>query len=209
MTHRAEIKITVFSDYICPFCYVGHHRLMRLQDHYDLKINWCFLEIHPENSAAGEPVTDLDYSTEFWNELMQNLKRIAFEEAIPLAEHTFTTNSRDASLLAEAAKQRGRETFYRLHEKLFSSFFVEGKNIGDRDVLRKIGRECDIDDAFINAAWTDPVHPQRLLANFEQARRHQIKSVPSFVFGDRVLTGVVEEAVMREAAACLIKTDSD
>lgn len=209
MTRRPEIKITVFSDYICPFCYVGHHRLMRLQDHYDLKINWCFLEIHPENSAAGEPVTDLDYSTEFWNELMQNLKRIAAEEGVPLAEHTFTTNSRDASLLAEAAKKLGRETFYRLHEKIFSSFFVEGKNIGDRDVLRNIARECDIDDAFIDAAWTDPAHPQRLLANFEQARRYQIKSVPSFVFGDRVLTGVVDEAVMREAAAGLIKTNYD
>ena len=93
--------------------------------------------------------------------------------------------------------------------KLFSSFFVEGKNIGDRDVLREIALECGLDDAFINAAWTDPAHPQRLLANFEQARRHQIKSVPSFVFGDRVLTGVVDEAVMREAAAELITLDTD
>lgn len=209
MTHRPEIRITVFSDYICPFCYVGHHRLMRLKDHYDLKINWRFLEIHPENSATGEPVTDLDYSTEFWNELMLNLKRIAAEEGVPLAEHTFTTNSRDASLLAEAAKKRGRETFYRLHEKLFSSFFVEGKNIGDREVLREIALECGIDDAFIDAAWTDPAHSQQLLTNFEQARRHQIKSVPSFVFGDRVLTGVVDEVMMRQAAAGLNKINAE
>jgi len=203
MPSLTEIQMTVFSDYICPFCYVGYHRLMRLKDKYDLKINWCFLEIHPENSAEGEPVTDLDYSSELWDELMKNLKRVAKEENIPLAEHTFTTNSKDALLLAEASKQFGRETFYALHEKLFSAFFVDNKNIGNRDILREIAKDCGLDDENINAAWIEPKHQQRLLENFKQARKYQIKSVPSFVFGEHVLTGVVDEATMREAAADL------
>ncbi|MCK5262914.1 MAG: DsbA family protein [Gammaproteobacteria bacterium] len=209
MANLPEIKVTVYSDYICPFCYVGHHRLMRLKDSYDLKINWCFLEIHPENSAKGEPVTDLDYSSEFWNELMRNLKRVAEEENIPLAEHTFTTNSKDASLLAEASKQLGRETFYQLHEKLFTAFFVDKRNIGDRDILRGIAKECGINNQTIDAAWTEEKYRQRLLENFNHAKKHKIKSVPSFVFGKRVLTGVVDEAVMRDAAAELIKTKTD
>ena len=203
MSSLPEIQITVFSDYICPFCYVGHHRLMRLKDEYELKINWCFLEIHPENSAEGEPVTDLDYSSELWDELMKNLKRVAEEENIPLAKHTFTTNSKDALLLAEASKQFGRETFYALHEKLFFTFFVDNRNIGNRDILREIAKDCGLNDESINAAWIEPKHQQRLLENFNQARKYQIKSVPSFVFGERVLTGVVDEAIMREAAADL------
>jgi predicted DsbA family dithiol-disulfide isomerase len=206
MPRLPEINITVFSDYICPFCYVGYHRLMRLRDSYDLKINWCFLEIHPENSAEGEPVTDLDYSSEFWDQLMANLKRVAKEENIPLAEHTFTTNSKDALLLGEACKQLGRDIFYPLHEKIFSAFFVDNRNIGNRDVLREIAKSCGIDDDTIEDAWSSPQHQQRLLENFNQARKYQIKSVPSFVFGERVLTGVVDEAVMREAAASLVKT---
>ena len=208
MSNLPEIKVTVFSDYICPFCYVGYHRLMRLKDKYDLKINWCFLEIHPENSAEGEPVTDLDYSSDFWDELMKNLKHLAEKENIPLAEHTFTTNSKDAMLLAETCKQLGRESFYQLHEKLFSAFFVEKKNIGDRNILREIAKECGINDLIINAAWTEPKHRQQLLENFNHARQHKIKSVPSFVFGERVLTGVVDEAIMRDAAASLIKTET-
>ena len=200
-----EIQITVFSDYICPFCYVGHHRLMRLKDEYDLKINWCFLEIHPENSAQGNPVTDLDYSSDFWEALMKNLKRVAEEENISLAEHTFTTNSKDASLLSEACKQLGHEFFYALHEKIFTAFFVDNKNIGDRDVLRELANSCGVDNAFIDAAWTEAKHQQRLQDNFNQARQFKIKSVPSFVFGDRVLTGVVDESVLRDAAAELSK----
>ncbi|MFC1588978.1 DsbA family protein [Pseudomonadota bacterium] len=204
MSDLPEIQITVFSDYICPFCYVGHHRLMRLRDSYDLKINWCFLEIHPENSAEGEAVTDLDYSSEFWDELMKNLKRVAEEENIPLAEHTFTTNSKDALLLGEACKQLGSDAFYALHEKIFSAFFVDKKNIGDRNILREIAKSCGIDDDTIDSAWTEPKYQQRLLENFNHARKYQIKSVPSFVFGERVLTGVVDEAIMRESAAELI-----
>jgi predicted DsbA family dithiol-disulfide isomerase len=209
MSSLPEIRITVFSDYICPFCYVGHHRLMRLKDEYDLKINWCFLEIHPENSAEGEPVTDLDYSSEFWDELMRNLKRVADEENIPLAEHTFTTNSRDALLLAEASKQLGHEVFYQLHERLFSTFFVDKRNIGDRNILREIAKDCGINDEIIDAAWTEPEYQQRLLENFNHARQHKIKSVPSFVFGKCILTGVVDEAIMRDAAAELVKTNPD
>lgn len=209
MSNLPEINVTVYSDYICPFCYVGHHRLMRLKNEYELKINWCFLEIHPENSAQGEPVTDLDYSSEFWDELMRNLKRIAEEENIPLAEHTFTTNSKDASLLSEASKQLGRETFYQLHEKLFTAFFVDKRNIGDRNILRDIAKECGINDQIIDAAWTEEKYQQRLLENLNHAKRHKIKSVPTFIFGERVLTGVVDEAVMREAAADLFKTKID
>jgi len=36
---KPELKVTVFSDYICPFCYIGSRRLLRLNDDYDLKIN--------------------------------------------------------------------------------------------------------------------------------------------------------------------------
>ena len=203
-----ELKVTVFSDYICPFCYVGHHRLMRLRDSYDLKINWCFLEIHPENSAAGEPVSSLEYPSDYWNQLMLNLKRVAAEENIPLSDHLFTTNSRDALLLGEAAKTCGREIFYRCHEALFHAFFVEDRNIGNRDILREIARSCGVDDSVTESAWSNAIYQQRLVQNFSAARKYQVQSVPSFVFGERVLTGVVGENVMRAAAAELLSSNA-
>jgi len=195
-----ELNITVFSDYVCPFCYVGHHRLMRLRDTYDLKINWCFLEIHPENDALGEPVASLQYSAQHWQQLLRNLNQVAQEEAIPLADITLTTHSRDALLLAEAAKSLGRDRFYRLHEALFAALFVEGKNIGDRELLKALCLQCGIDAAFADAAWQDRRHAHRLASNFSLARRYRIESVPSFVFGERVLSGVVSEQRMRQAA---------
>ena len=203
-----ELKITVFSDYICPFCYVGHHRLMRLRDKYDLKINWCFIEIHPETSSEGEPVASLEYPSEQWNQLMQNLEAVAKEEGIALAEHSFTTNSKDALLLSEAAKEQGREKFYALHEKLFTAFFVDSRNIGDRDILRELATECGIGSDVIEQAWQDKKYQQRILSNYHAAREHEIQAVPSFIFGERKLTGVVTENVMRSAANELVRSNS-
>src|SRR3989344_3617893 len=132
---KPELKVTVFSDYICPFCYIGSRRLLRLNDDYDLKINWCGLEIHPDTPAEGMPIARLGYPTEQWAQMMAALRKLAEEENIELGEHDFTTNSRKALLLSEAAKQAGREVFYALHERLFHAFFSEGKNIGDEQVL--------------------------------------------------------------------------
>jgi len=201
MATLPELNVTVFSDYICPFCYVGHHRLLRLRDSYDLKINWCFVEIHPETPAAGEPIDSLDYPSEQWQQMVANLKRIASEEDIPLAELSFITNSKNALLLSEATKQCGRETFYALHEKLFHAYFVESKNIGDRDILKTLAIDSGVDESIIESAWSDEQFNKRLLDNFNSARKLEVQSVPSFVFGGKVLNGVVSESVFRKTAA--------
>jgi len=195
-----ELKITVYSDYICPFCYLGHHRLQRLRDSYELKINWCFLEIHPETSAEGAAIDSLGYPEEQWQKMLQNLERIANEENIPLSRLDFITNSRDALLLSEAAKQCGRDKFYAIHEKLFDAYFVDGINIGDRKQLREIAASCAIDENIIDSAWTEDKFNQRLLDNLNSARKHRIQGVPGFVFGEKVLAGVVAESAFREAA---------
>ena len=201
-----ELKITVYSDYICPFCYVGHHRLQRLRDSYDLKINWCFLEIHPEISAETEPVDSLSYPAEQWQKMLEKLERIAKEENIALSSLDFITNSRDALLLSEATKQCGRDVFYHLHESLFRAYFVDNINIGDRHRLREIATGCNVSEDIIESAWNDERYSKRLLENFNSARQHHIQSVPSFIFGNNVLTGVVPESTFRDAAAQLNAT---
>lgn len=202
-----ELKITVYSDYICPFCYVGHHRLQRLRDTYDLKINWCFIEIHPETATEGEAIDSLNYPAEQWQQMMENLERVTKEENIPLSKLSFITNSKDALLLSEAAKQCGRDIFYKLHEKLFSTYFVDSKNIADREVLRATAKSCGIDKEIIDSAWRDERYQQRLQQNLNSARQHDIQSVPSFVFGEKILTGVVSESRFRKAASELLTSN--
>ena len=155
----------------------------------------------------------LNYSTEYWDSLMSNLHRLAEEEGIQLSEHTMTTNSRQALLLAEASKSLGAERFYSIHERLFEAYFVEGQNIGDEQVLRKLASECQIPESTIELAWSDPyTHgpedsvPKSLLTYLQYAGAIQAKSVPTFVFNTEMLTGVVDNDTLQNAAEKMLSS---
>jgi len=211
---KPELKISVLSDYICPFCFIGHKHLACLRDDYDLKINWCFVEIHPETPTEGHSVSLLNYSDKYWNELMKNLHQLADEENIQLSEHTMTTNSRKALLLAEACKALGADVFYPLHERLFEAYFIEGQNIGDEQVLRNLAGECNIPNNLIEQAWSDPyTHgpsdkvPKPLLAYLQYAGAIQAQSVPTFVFNKEMPTGVAGKKALKKAAINMLESE--
>ena len=200
MRSKPELKVTVFSDYICPFCYVGDARLDRLRADYDLKVNWCFLEIHPETSPEGEPVASLDYPSETWQRMMTTLREMAEEESLPLLEHDFTTNSRSALLLAEAAKYIDRDVFYRVHKRLFEAYFSEGKNIGNRDYLRRLALDAGINEEQIEAAWQDTAVATRLQQYRKAAGDLSVKATPTYFIGERRLDGAVPVEQLVQAA---------
>ncbi|MDH5473562.1 MAG: DsbA family protein [Gammaproteobacteria bacterium] len=204
---KPELKISVISDYICPFCFIGHKRLAALRDHYDLKINWCFVEIHPETPAEGHDVTLLNYDEDQWNLMMKNLHQLAREENLTLSPQTIITNSRKALLLAEASKALGADYFYPLHERIFDACFLEGLNIGKEEVLRQLAADCHIPDAIIETAWSDPFTrghedntPAALLPYLQYAGAIQARSVPTFIFDKNILTGVVSTDNLLKAA---------
>ncbi len=197
---KPELKVTVFSDYICPFCYVGDARLNRLRADYDLKVNWCFLEIHPETSPRGEPVASLNYPSETWQRMMSTLREMAEEENLSLLDHDFTTNSRSALLLAEAAKYIDRDVFYRLHKRLFEAYFSEGQNIGDRDCLRRLALDAGMSEEQIEAAWQDTVVAGRLQLYMKAAGDLGVKATPTCFIGEQRLDGAVPVEQLVQAA---------
>ncbi len=204
---KPELKISILSDYICPFCYIGHLRLDVLREIYDLKINWCFIEIHPETPSEGHSVKMLNYDADTWDEMSKNLHRLADEEGVQLCEQTITTNSRKALLLSEACKPLGAEVFYPLHDQIFSAYFIEGRNIGDEAVLRDIARQNNIADNIVNQAWNDEYTngpensvPASLLVYLQYAGSLQAKSVPTFIIGEQILNGVITREKLLDAA---------
>lgn len=203
METKPELKITVFSDYICPFCYVGDARLNHLRDTFDLKVNWCFLEIHPETSPEGEPISSLKYPPDTWRRMMTVLDQLADEENLSFLEHSFTTNSRSALQLAEAAKFIDAGVFYRLHKRLFEAYFSEGRNIGDRGVLRRLGIEAGLSEQQIEAAWQDEAVDNRLRQYAMAAHDLNVRATPTFFVGDQRLDGAVPVAQLARAAAAL------
>lgn len=197
---RPELKVTVFSDYICPFCYVGDARLARLREWYDLKVNWCLLEIHPETSPGGEPIAALNYPPDRWQAMMAALRQMAEEENLPIRDQDFTTNSRSALQLAEVAKSVDAGAFYRLHASLFKAYFCDGSNIGDRDVLRRLGSEAGLPESRIESAWQDAAVDSRLQQYRAAAGELSVRATPTFFIGRQRLDGVVPLERLLQAA---------
>jgi predicted DsbA family dithiol-disulfide isomerase len=182
---KPVLLATVFTDYICPFCYVGDVRLDRLREHFDLKINWCFVEIHPETPVEGMPVSSLGYDDARWQQMMDNLSTMAKEEGISFRPHDFTANSHKSLLLAEAAREADVDVFYRLHRRLFEAFFTEGLNIGDEAVLRDIAHQAGVADNVITSAWSDERFEQRLKEYQAAARQLEVTATPTVFFSQK------------------------
>jgi predicted DsbA family dithiol-disulfide isomerase len=201
--NKPVLLATVFTDYICPFCYVGDVRLERLREDFDLKINWCFLEIHPDTPAGGMPVKQLGYADELWRQMMVNLRAMGEAEGIRFREHEFTTNSHRALLLAEAAKEEGAAVFYRLHRRLFTAYFTEGLNIGDAGVLRELAAECGMATATVERAWRDAHYEQQLQRYLAGAHELGVRATPTIFFGrENRLNGALPfDIFLREARA--------
>lgn len=197
---KPELKISIFSDYSCPFCYVATKRLEALHKKYDLKVNWCFIEIHPETPIAGKSFKDLPYTDAEFKNLTSNLNDMASADDLALIKQSVTVNSHNAILFAEASKKLGKETFYKVHNLLYKSLFEDGKNIGQVNELITIAKSLGLDEEFVTNAIDDKEIASHLPIYIKWATKFKVTSVPTFIFGDEVVNGVVETQALLEAA---------
>lgn len=195
-----SLPVVVYSDYICPFCYIGFLRLEKLRAEYPLDIAWRFLEIHPDNPPGGKPISELGYPPRHWEMLMANLERMAREEGVTLPERTFTTNSRLALKLAQAVRAQQPAAFDALNRALYEAYFLERRNIGDREVLSAVAESCDIATATMDSAWRDERYETVLEENQRSAARLGITGTPTYVFGQQVYSGAIPLDMLRRAA---------
>ena len=160
-----------------------------------------FLEIHPETPAEGMPVSELGYPPEQWVRMMENLNRMGEAEGIVFSDRTFTTNSHMSLLLAEAAKEEGKEIFEALNEGLFRAYFTEGRNIGDPQVLRDVAQAVGVSAGRIGQAWSDAAYEKRLARDHEAAAEIGITGIPTFIVDGRwIIEGAVPVEMLREVA---------
>lgn len=206
-TSKPVLKVTVFSDYICPYCYLGWLRLEKLRAEYDLRVNWCMLEIHADNPAEGRPPTELGYSDDQWQRMTTELDELAASEGVQFGGLHCTTNSHRALLLAEATKEEGADNFYRLHRRLFEVYLCEGRNLADERLLRRIVNELGLDPDLPDRAWQEPRYEQRLKECALAARDLGVAATPTYYFSRQPLRGLQSVEALSIAARNALESD--
>jgi predicted DsbA family dithiol-disulfide isomerase len=182
------LSITVYSDVICPWCYVGKRRLeAALADPgmpTQIRFSWRPFELNPDMPAEG--VERRAYRAGKFGEarsaeLDRNMTETGRELGIAFAFDRMqrTPNTRLAHRLIWEADRQGRQDA--LVERLFRGYFEEALDIGAPDVLVKLAAESGLEAAGVNEALTAAESLDAVTQLEQQGYRMGIQGVPFFI----------------------------
>jgi predicted DsbA family dithiol-disulfide isomerase len=187
----------MYSDFVCPFCYIGFEVMRRLKSEFPIELEWRGFQIHPEwptdGIAAEEALAagDRDARQAAWG----RITAMAEAEGLIMNPPAVLTNSRAALLAAEFAKDKGRAEQFQ--ERVYRSYFGENANIGDTNLLARLAADAGLDPAETKGAIGSPHYELRLKDNTLVAQQRGVSGVPTFFIGDYPLVGAQSSDVMR------------
>ena len=188
-TTPKTIDLEVYSDYTCPWCYIGWARLRDAIDRAGasvrVDVTWRPFEIHPEVPLSGMPVEDLPYAPEQWARMQAALRSAATAEGLEVGNRPKVSNTHRALAAAEYVQSEEPLRFPAFHEALFKGYFAEGHDLGDPDVVTRIALGAGVGVERMNRELDDGYGEQALAETSARARALGITGTPTFVFADR------------------------
>jgi len=156
-----------------------------------------FFPLHPETPPDGRSLATLFAGRGVDLEAMyQRMKRLMDAEGLPYGRRTHTFNSRLAQELAKwADTEPGGQP---LHDRLYRAYFVDGRNIGDEDVLVELAASAGLRDDEARRVIDERRFKGAVDADWALSARSGVTGVPTFVAGGHQVVGAQPEAVLRQ-----------
>ena len=201
--NQKTLKVIVYSDYICPFCYIGFHRIEKLKEKYPLEIEWKPFELHPEIPREGIITEKLSIPRGYLEIVRANVKRLADEDGITLKFTKKVPNSRLALFFSEFAKIKGK--FAEFHRLVFVNYWKEGKDIGDLSLLLVLAESLGFRKAEILSYIKSDEPVNKLDVAKLELRIFGIHGVPTFFIEDEIVFGAQPYYVFEDAIDRVLK----
>jgi predicted DsbA family dithiol-disulfide isomerase len=186
------ITLDIFSDPICPWCYIGKARLDRAlgrRPDHPFRIEWHPFQLNPDMPAEG--MDRVDYLQGKFGGTDGVLR--AYGPVVDAAEAAGLTlnlgaidrtpNTLDAHRLIHWAGLEGRQT--PVVSALFRAYFVEGRDIGEAAVLAEVGAAAGLDRALLERLLASDADREEIAARDAHARSRGIRAVPTFIVANR------------------------
>ena len=191
------INVTVYSDYVCPYCYIGAARVQQLQQEYAPLIVWKSFELHPEAPAGGIPPSMFYQNNPHLKRISENAQQLATAANLQLGDHVIYSNSRLALELGEFAEQAGKGEAFRA--ALFDSYFQRIQDMGNESVLLDVAEEVGLAREIAAECLSERTMKTHVDLQIQEARGYGITGVPTFIIGKYMVVGAQPYSVLKQA----------
>ena len=191
-----SLRIDIWSDIACPWCYVGKRRLEAALASFPhreaVHVTWHSFQLDPsaprsltgQRSYAERLAAKYGVSPAQGQAMISRMTQTAAQDGLAMDfERIRPGNTFDAHRLLHLAKQHGSQDA--LEERLFSAYLCEGQPIGEPEVLLRLAEQAglDVDDA--QGVLAGDAYAAEVRADIAQARALGVSGVPFFLVGER------------------------
>lgn len=180
------VKIKVYSDYLCPFCFLAEKPLEEAIKGKDIEVEWMPYELRPYPTETLKPEEQYLQST--WK---QSVYPMAEQMGVPIVLPNVSPQPYTHLAFEgyQYAKEKGKGNEY--NDRMLRAFFQEEQNIGDINVLTKLAGEIGLDEIEYRKALEERTYKEAHQKELEHAYQEaNITAVPTFVIGNTTVAGV-------------------
>lgn len=184
------MRVEIWSDIVCPFCYIGKRRyeeaLAQLGCRDEVETVYRSFELDPNAPVSSNRDLHDSLAAKFGisREQAKSMNDNVSDQARSVGltynlDEAKPTNTFDAHRLTHLAATHGK--MVEMTERLFKAYFTEGKHIGDRQVLAELAAEVGLDPAEVSEALNGTHYSDEVRADEREAAQLGVRGVPFFV----------------------------
>jgi len=202
------MKIEIWSDVVCPFCYIGKRKLEKALDKFPLKdqveIEWKSFQLNPEEKT-NPSINTLEHlaQSKGWSmdqtkEITSNVVEMAKEHGLEFDfEKAKVANTKNAHRLIHFAKKQGKGG--EMKERLLKAYFSDGENVDDPNTLIKLGAEIGLNESEIKSMLASNQFDDAVDQDIYESRLIGVRGVPFFVLDRKFgISGAQPDEVFEE-----------
>ena len=214
------MKITYWSDYACPYCYIGETYMKKaiqnlgLQDQVEVEMK--AFELDPEAAKEYVGPTVDRFAKKYGLSLagaqarVDGISQMGRDAGLDFRyAETRYTNTFDAHRLTKLAQQSDDATLAdRLSERLYKAYFSEGLELSDHAVLKRIAMEEGMDEGAVDALLSNDSFGMDVRLDEREAARYGVHGVPYFVIGNNLaVPGALPVSEMEKAIRQVVEQE--
>ena len=182
--------VTIWSDYVCPWCYVGLTELERAREGFELAVDWQPFLLRPETPDEGLALPE--HIKESLKNPNNPLTLRAKSLGLVLNHRQVIPPTRKAHAATEVAKRSGKHAAF--HRSVLHRYWTLGENINEWSSLRGAAEDAGLDPDVVEREAKSPAIIEHVEKELAHARSVGISAVPTFVFDERYMVQGAQEA---------------